>query len=80
MFGRLKEDMDNTKGIFGLYIYDFRNSKTYTHNEDTEFYAASIFKIYLVNSVIIHIETGKLSLEDKYTHKEGDKADGTGTL
>lgn len=79
-FGRLQKELDATKGTFGLYIIDTKSEKTYSHNADEEFYAASVFKLFLVNSVYQQIEAGKVSIDDKHKIEEEDKAGGTGII
>lgn len=79
-FGRLQKELDTTKGTFGLYIFDTKSEKTYSHNADEEFYAASVFKLFLVTSVFKQVEAGKISLDDKHKIEEDDKTGGTGIL
>jgi len=79
-FGRLQKELDTTRGKFGLYIFDTKSEKTYSHNADEKFYAASVFKLFLVTSVFQQVEDGKISLDDKYKLEENDKTGGTGVL
>ncbi len=79
-FGRLQQELDTTKGTFGLYVFDIKSEKTYSHNADEEFYAASVFKLFLVTSIFRQVEAGKISLDDKYEIEEDDKTGGTGIL
>lgn len=79
-FDKLTNLIKDTKGNFGLYIYDLTTNKEYIYNEEHEFYAASVFKLYLVTSIYRQIEIGKLNLDDKYKVEETDITGGTGYL
>jgi len=76
----LQKKIDETQGTFGLYIYDINSQKIYSHNAEDNFYAASVFKVFLVSSVFKQVDAGKLSLEDEHRIEADDITGGTGIL
>ena len=68
------------KGIYGVYIKDLLNNKTYRINENKEFYAASLFKTPQAITAMRQVEKGTMTLETVLTYKPEDYTDGSGTL
>lgn len=53
------------KGDYAIYIEDLSDHEIFTLRSNDEFPAASLYKVYLIASVLKEIEDGNLSLEDK---------------
>lgn len=68
------------KGKYGVSIYHFETEEKFVHNEDEEFYAASIIKIPIMAAVLAQVAEGKRSLSDKILVRSEDIVSGDGIL
>jgi beta-lactamase class A len=68
------------KGIYGVSIYHFETEEEFVHNQDDEFYAASIIKVPIMAAVFALVAEGKLSLSDKIQVRSEDVVPGDGIL
>lgn len=67
-------------GIYGVYVYRFKDGQDYGFNEDKDFPAASLNKLPVMIAAYQQAEQNKLNLDAEYTLKEADKVSGAGIL
>ncbi len=79
-FQRLKNNIKNKSGTYGVYIKNLSSGQTYTLNADYKFYAASLFKLPVGVAVLKEIDNGNLSLEDHLTYNDNNYDDGSGII
>jgi beta-lactamase class A len=80
VFKKLENSLTIEPGFYGLYIKDLGSNTVFKHNADTEFYAASLYKIPIAAAVMKEIEKGKLSLDSTATYLPYDYSSGTGVI
>jgi beta-lactamase class A len=68
------------KGIYGVSIYHFETEEEFSHNQNEEFYAASIIKLPIMSAVFAQVAEGKRSLTDKIQIRSEDIVSGDGIL
>ncbi|WP_226534919.1 serine hydrolase [Fictibacillus halophilus] len=68
------------KGTYGVSIYHFETEEEFIHNQNEEFYAASIIKILIMSAVFAQVSEGKRSLSDKIQVRSEDMVSGDGIL
>jgi beta-lactamase class A len=68
------------KGTYGVSIYHFETEKEFSHNQNEEFYAASIIKIPIMSAVFAQVSEGKRSLSDTIQVRSEDIVSGDGIL
>ena len=74
------EKTKGLSGVYGLYIVDLNSGFSFGINEHETFQAASFIKLPVMAAMFMEEENGGLSLGDKYTLKDSDKASGAGSL
>ena len=79
-FEDLKIKISNEQGIYGLYIKDMLNGKTYEMNVEEEFYPLSLFKIPIAYIVARDVEKGVLNWDDKVEYTSEDFFNQYGTI
>ncbi len=79
-FEELKIKISNEQGIYGLYIKDMLNGKTYEMNVEEEFYPLSLFKIPIAYIVARDVEKGVLNWDDKVEYTSEDFFNQYGTI
>lgn len=79
-FQELKSKIEKEEGIYGLYIKDVLNSKTYEMNVEQEFYPLSLLKLPIAYVVARDVERGELKWEDTLEYKREDYFNQFGTI
>lgn len=79
-FQELKSKIEREEGIYGLYIKDMLNGKTYEIDTEEEFYPLSLFKIPIAYIVTRDIERGELKWDDTVVYRNEDFFNQYGTI
>ncbi len=79
-FQELKSKIEREEGIYGLYIKDMLNGKTYEIDTEEEFYPLSLFKIPIAYIVARDIERGELKWDDTVVYRNEDFFNQYGTI
>lgn len=79
-FEELVDYINNVPGIYSVYIENLNTSDKYIYNGDTQYYAASLYKIPIAIAVLHEVHTEKLSLEDPIIYLPADFSDGSGSI
>ncbi|MBI2018734.1 serine hydrolase [Candidatus Daviesbacteria bacterium] len=73
---RLKDDdlksvvenvLKDSEGRYGIYIKNFKSKETYVRNEHDKFQPASLYKIWVLGTVLTKIKEGQISEDDSIT-------------
>ena len=79
-FNELTSYIEKETGTYSIYIKDLNTEKTYTYNDENQYYVASLFKLPVGIAVLKQIDMGNLSLDTKLTYLPSHYADGTGII
>jgi beta-lactamase class A len=60
----IKEDLNNTKGIYAVLVEDLSGNEKYGFNDKETFPTASLYKLFLMAAVLKQVEEGSLNLEE----------------
>lgn len=52
-FGAVTNLIDTKSGTYGLLIKDYKSGQTYAFNSDTQFYAASLYKVPIATALLV---------------------------
>ncbi len=80
MTSRLETMADHYPGRVGIYLKDLRTGRTWTHNPDDLFPAASLIKLPILISTFYKMKDGGLSLDDQLTLTRRNRVGGSGSL
>lgn len=80
LFEETQKKVSTFPGTYGLYIKDMGSGISFKFNSNTEFYAASLYKLPLAAAVLKDVERGKLNLDTKITYYPYDYSAGTGSI
>jgi beta-lactamase class A len=76
----VEEKTKDLSGVYGLYVARLSNGSNYGINEDEIFQAASLIKLPVMAAMYMEAEGGNINLNAKYSLKESDKTEGSGSL
>lgn len=76
-FNDLTKDLS---GVYGLYVINLQNGASFGMDENEKFEPASLNKLPVILGLYMEEETGNLDLNTKYTLKNSDKLQGSGSL
>ena len=79
-FQELKNKISNEEGVYGLYIKDILNGKTYKMNVEEEFYPLSLLKLPIAYIVARDVEKGDLKWDEMLEYKYEDYFNQFGTI
>ncbi|MDO8551380.1 MAG: serine hydrolase [bacterium] len=77
---QIKEETQNLKGGFGVYVFNLTTKQTYGLSEDEVFMAASLIKLPVLLVLYQEAEAGRIDLDAKYVLKQADKQGGAGSM
>jgi beta-lactamase class A len=80
MVGQLESLSARYPGRVSIYIKDLRSGRTWTHNPDDLFPAASLIKVPILIAAFYKIRDGGLSLDDHVTITRLNRVGGSGSL
>lgn len=84
-YDELKKQVDdyiyeNKINDIGITFYDLNNEKGFSINGDTEYFPASISKLYSVITLYDYAYQNKLNINGSYSYNESDYENGSGVL
>ncbi|MEK9200444.1 MAG: serine hydrolase [Patescibacteria group bacterium] len=68
------------EGTYGVYVYRIKTGETYGINYESEFEAASMFKLLPLIGALRKVENGEWKLNQKFVIQSSDIATGSGPL
>jgi len=77
---QLNDLVKNLSGKYGVYVYNLSRKTGYGIESQETFLAASLIKLPVILTLYQEVETGRVSLETKYTLKQADKQIGAGSM
>jgi beta-lactamase class A len=80
MTGQLDALADRYPGRVSIYIKDLKSGRTWTHNPDDLFPAASLIKVPILIATFYKIRDGGVSLDDRLTITRLNRRGGSGSL
>jgi len=77
---KIRELVKDSKGTYGIYVYNLTDKQSFGLNQDEVFPAASLIKLPVILALYKKAEKGEIELETKYVLKEADKRTGAGII
>jgi len=77
---KIRELIKDSKGTYGVYVYNLTEKQGFGINQDEIFPAASLIKLPVILTLYQKAEKGEIELETKYVLKEADKRTGAGII
>lgn len=77
---KIRELVKDSKGTYGIYVYNLTDKQSFGLNQDEVFPAASLIKLPVTLALYQKAEKGEIELETKYVLKEADKRTGAGII